>query len=57
MYHRLGNEIPNTHIPSQEQSDLGRGDIVLDELLDDPDIVFPGLEGAEGFVYVCSGAL
>lgn len=29
----------------------------MHELLDDPDVVFPGLQGGEGFVYVGAGAL
>lgn len=56
MDDRDGDEIADAHLPSQKESDLGAADIVLDELLDDIDVVFPGLEGCEGFVDVGSAA-
>lgn len=53
---RHRNQVPNTHLPPQEQPDLGTADIVLDELLNNVDIIFPGLERSEGFIDVGSAA-
>lgn len=43
MDDRHRDEIANTHLPPQKETDLGAADIVLDELLDDIDIVLPRL--------------
>lgn len=51
------DEIPDRHVAAQEEADLGGGDVILDELLDHPDVVLPGLEGGEGLVDVGAGAL
>lgn len=56
MDDRDRNKIADAHFASQKESDLGAADIVLDELLDDIDVVFPGLESCEGFVDVGSAA-
>ena len=39
------NQVADTHLTSQEQSDLCAAHVVLDELLDDIDVVFPWLKG------------
>ena len=57
LHDGLRDEISDRHVSAAEQADLGAGDVVLDELLDHPDVVFPVLQGGEGFVYVCAGAL
>lgn len=41
---RRGNEIADTHLTAQEQSDFGAAYVVLNELLDDVDVVLPRLE-------------
>lgn len=51
-----GDQIAHAHLAAQEEADLGAADIVLDELLDDVDVVFPGLQGCEGLVDVGAAA-
>lgn len=38
-----GDEVANTHLTTKEESDLSAADIILDELLDDVDVIFPRL--------------
>lgn len=51
------DQIAHTHLTPQEQSDLGATDIILYELLDDMDVVFPHLQTREGFVDIRATAL
>ena len=44
------NQVADTHLPSKEQAYLCAANIVLNELLDDVDVVSPGLKTSEGFV-------
>lgn len=53
----LRHEIPDRHVSPTEQSDLSGGNVVLDQLLDDPDIVSPLLQGSKSLVNVGAGAL
>lgn len=46
------NEIANTHLTAQEEPNLGAADIILNELLDDMDVVLPGLQAGQGFIDV-----
>ena len=52
-----GDQVADAHLPTQEETDFGAADVVLDELLDDIDVVFPWLQGCQGFVDVGSAAL
>lgn len=51
------NEITDTHLTAQKQANLGATDIVLDELLNDVDVVLPGLETGKGLIYIGTTAL
>ena len=51
-----GDQVADAHLTTQEETDLGAADVVLDELLYDIDVVFPWLEGCQGFVDVGSAA-
>lgn len=51
-----GDQVADAHLPTQEETDFGAADVVLDELLDDIDVVFPWLQGCQGFVDVGSAA-
>lgn len=55
--HRHGNKIPHAHLAPQEETNLGTTNIVLDELLDDVDVVLPGLETGECLINISSTAL
>lgn len=55
--HRFGDQVSDRHISTTEQTDLGGRDVVLDKLLDDPDVVLPGQKCRQGFVYIGSGPL
>ena len=57
LHDGLRDEVADGHVAAAEEADLGGGDVVLDELLDDPNVVFPRLEGREGFVDVCTRSL
>lgn len=37
------DKVAHTHLTPEEQSNLGAANIILDELLDNVDIVLPGL--------------
>lgn len=50
MDDRDRDKISNTHLTSQEETDLGATDIVLDELLDDVDVVLPRLQAGQSLV-------
>lgn len=50
------DQVAHTHLTAQEQPNFGAADIILDELLDDMDVVFPRLQGCEGFVDISSTA-
>lgn len=50
-------EVANGHVPTPEQSNLRRADVVLYQLLDDPDVVFPGLKRCKCFVDICTRSL
>lgn len=56
-HHWLGDKIADGHVATAEQADLSGGYVVLDQLLDDPNVVLPFLQGGEGFVYVRASAL
>ena len=56
MNHRDGDQVSDAHVTSQEQTDLGAADVILDKLLDDMDVFLPCLQGSERFVNVGSGA-
>jgi hypothetical protein len=43
VHHWLWDEIANRHVATTKETNLGGRDIVLDQLLDDPDVVFPFL--------------
>lgn len=43
MNHGNRNEISNTHLASQEQTDFRTADIILDQLLNDVNIIPPRL--------------
>lgn len=51
------DEITHTHLTSQEESNLCAANIILNELLDDMDIVFPGLQAGQGFIDIGATAL
>lgn len=51
---RYGNQIAHAHLTPKEEADLCAADIVLNELLDDVDVVFPWLQGRKGLVDVGS---
>lgn len=42
--HRLGDQVADAHVALAEQADLCAGNVVLDELLDDVDVVLPSLQ-------------
>jgi hypothetical protein len=52
-----GDEVADTHLTPEEESDLGATDIILDELLDNVDIVLPGLQTGQSLIDVCATAL
>lgn len=54
---RYRNEIAHTHLAPQKEPDLGTADIVLDELLDDIDVVFPWLQTGQRLIDVGATAL
>lgn len=45
-----GDEVAHTHLPPQEEADFRAADIVLDELLNDVDVVFPGLQTRQSLI-------
>lgn len=51
------DEIANAHLTPQKKTNLGATDVVLDELLNDIDILLPGLQCGKRFVNVRSAAL
>ena len=51
------NEIANTHLTAQEEPNLGAADIILNELLDNMDVVLPGLQAGQGFIDISTTAL
>jgi hypothetical protein len=50
------NEIANTHLTAQEEPNLGTADVVLNELLDDMNVVLPGLQAGQGFIDISTTA-
>ena len=52
-----GDEVAHTHLTSQEKPNFGTADIVLDELLDHVDIVFPWLQTSQSLINVGAAAL
>ena len=57
MNDRNGDEVSYTHLTPQEKPDLCAADIILNELLDDMDVIFPGLQASKGFIDICATAL
>ena len=57
MDDRDRDQVAHAHLTAQKKSDLCAADIVLNELLDDIDVIFPWLKGCEGFVDIGSAAL
>jgi hypothetical protein len=57
MNDRNGNEVAHTHLTPQEKPDLCAANIILNELLDDMDVIFPGLQTGKGFIDICATAL
>ena len=55
--HRLRDQVPDAHVSPAEKTDFGAGDVVLDQLLDDVDVVLPPLQCGQGFVDVGTGSL
>lgn len=50
--HRRRNQIPHTHLSSQEQANLGTAHVILNQLLNDMDIIFPRLQVCQRLVDV-----
>lgn len=55
--HLFWHQIANGHVSSSKQSNLGRADVVLYKLLDDPDVISVGLQGRKSLVDVRARAL
>lgn len=53
----IRNQVPDTQVLLQEQPDLSRADVVLDDLADHPNVVLILSEGGEGLVDIRPGAL
>lgn len=53
----LWDQVSDAHVAFTEEADLGAGNVVLDELLDDVDVLLPLLESGKGLVNVGSGSL
>lgn len=50
------DQVAHAHLSTQEQADFGATDIVLDQLLNNVNVIFPWLEGCESFVDIGSTA-
>lgn len=55
--YRNGNQVAHAHLTPQEKSNLGAADVVLDELLDDVDVLLPGLQAGKRLVNIGATAL
>jgi len=55
--YRYGNQVAHTHLTPQKQSNLGAADVILDELLDDMDVLLPGLQAGKSLVNIGAAAL
>lgn len=51
-----GDQVAHAHFSTQEETDLGAADVVLDQLLDNVDVVFPRLQSCKRFVDIGSTA-
>jgi hypothetical protein len=51
------DEVAHTHLTSEEESDLGATNIILDELLDNVNIVLPGLQAGQSLIDICATTL
>lgn len=54
---RLRNEIPDTHLSSEKQTDFRAADIVLDKLRNYVDILLPWLQAGDSLINVRAAAL
>ena len=45
FYHRCWDEVLHVHASSQEKTNVGTANIVLDELPDDVNVLLPWLQG------------
>jgi hypothetical protein len=50
--HRDGDEETNAHLSPEEETDFGTADIILDQLLDDMNVIFPRLQGRQCLIDV-----
>jgi len=53
----LGHEVADAHVATAEETDLGGRNVVLHQLLNDVDVVFPLLELRQSLVDVGAGTL
>jgi hypothetical protein len=51
------DEVANTHLTPQKESDLGAAYVILNKLLNDMDVVLPGLQTGKGFIDICATTL
>jgi hypothetical protein len=51
------DKVAHTHLTPEEESNLGAANIILDELLDNVDIVLPGLQTGQSLIDICATAL
>ena len=51
------DEIAHAHFTPQEQPDLGAANVILNELLNDVDVVLPGLQTGECLIDVGAATL
>jgi hypothetical protein len=57
LHNGVWNQVPDAQVLLQEQPDLGRADVVLDDLADDPDVLLVLPERSKSLVDVGPGAL
>jgi hypothetical protein len=57
LHNLLRDQVSNRHVSPTEESDLGRADVVLHELLNDPNVVLPLLQSCQCFIDVCAASL
>lgn len=57
LHNRIRNQIPHAQVLLQKQPHLGRADVVLDDLADDPDVALVLAQRGERLINVGAGAL
>lgn len=57
LYYWVWNQVADAQVFLQEKTDFGGGDIILDNLANDPNVVLILAEGRECFVDISPGPL